>query len=42
MDIKQIFVAPLDYYYEEEKRKLVDYVEDIKTVNTIIGEKSLC
>jgi hypothetical protein len=41
-EVNHIFVANIDYYWPDENRKLIDCVEDVKLVSTILGEENIC
>jgi hypothetical protein len=41
-DVNQIFIANVDYYWQDEKRMLVDCVEDVKLMSSILGEEIIC
>ena len=42
LDLNQIFLAPTDYFDEEESRYLVDCVEYVKNINVLLGEEIIC
>ena len=41
-NINPIFVADLEYYDQDEKRMLIDCVENVKMANIILGEEDIC
>ncbi len=41
-NINPIYISDLEYYDQDDKRMLMDCVENVKMANIILGEEDIC